>query len=60
MGYEIPIWRLVFVAGSESREKELIRYLKGKQSRNSSLYHTVSRYIARPIREYLSEYSKSK
>ncbi|ANN35841.1 hypothetical protein A9498_31295 (plasmid) [Bacillus thuringiensis serovar coreanensis] len=32
MAYELPLWRLVFVAGSESREKELIRYLKDVSS----------------------------
>ncbi|MEK4781271.1 replication-relaxation family protein [Bacillus sp. FSL L8-0199] len=32
MGYGVLEWRLVFIAGSESREKELIRYLKGVSS----------------------------
>ncbi|HFJ9308154.1 TPA: hypothetical protein ACGW6R_005747, partial [Bacillus cereus] len=41
MGYEIPIWRLVFVAGSESREKELIRYLKGVSSPEIPVYITL-------------------
>lgn len=41
MAYEVPIWRLVFVAGSESREKELIRYLKEVNSSEIPVYITL-------------------
>lgn len=41
MAYEVPIWRLVFVAGSESREKELIRYLKKVNSSEIPVYITL-------------------
>lgn len=40
MAYELPLWRLVFVAGSESREKELIRYLKDVSSPDIPVYIT--------------------
>ncbi|MGX5481165.1 replication-relaxation family protein [Bacillus thuringiensis] len=41
IAYEVPIWRLVFVAGSESREKELIRYLKGVSSPEIPVFITL-------------------
>lgn len=37
----VPLWRLVFVAGSESREKELIRYLKDVSSPEIPVYITL-------------------
>ncbi|HDX9577632.1 TPA: replication-relaxation family protein [Bacillus pseudomycoides] len=40
MAYEVPIWRLVFVAGNESREKELIRYLNDVNSSEILVYIT--------------------
>ncbi|HDR7494020.1 TPA: replication-relaxation family protein [Bacillus cereus] len=42
MAFELPLWRLVFVAGSESREKELIRYLKDVSSPDIPVY--ITRY----------------
>ncbi|HHL0973365.1 TPA: replication-relaxation family protein [Bacillus cereus] len=37
----VPLWRLVFVAGRESREKELIRYLKDVSSPEIPVYITL-------------------
>ena len=58
MKYRYGAWYLLQVVKVGKRIDSLLK--RGKQSRNSSLHHTVSRYIARPIREHLSEYSKSK
>lgn len=41
MGYGVLEWRLVFIAGSESREKELIRYLKGVSSPEIPVFITL-------------------
>ncbi|MCU5025623.1 replication-relaxation family protein [Bacillus cereus] len=41
MGYGVLEWRLVFIAGSGSREKELIRYLKGVSSPEIPVFITL-------------------
>lgn len=41
IAYDLPLWRLVFVAGSETRKNELIRYLKDINSSEIQVYITL-------------------